>query len=398
MNAPSLAPVFDGDLFTDDVLAHPYDTYTQLRELGPVVWLAAHETFAVTRYREARTVLGSPDIFCSGQGVALNDACNQQTAGRSLIATDGELHGQLRKILAHNITPRAIRHLEVQVQTQADALISELVARQCFDAVEDLAKPLPLSIVPDLVGWPADGRAHLLQWAGATFNFLGPMNERALESVPDVVAMQAFAAEMAAGGRLTPGSVGAGVVDAAVNGELEPERVAALIVGYLAPSLDTTISGLGSAMWLLATHPEQWEMLRRRPELVPTAFSEVLRLESPIRVFSRAVTAPALLGDVTLAEGARVAVLYGAANRDPLQFADPGSFAVDRANAGEHLGFGYGVHGCAGQGLARLESHALLTAMIKSIARIELAGPAVRATNNLINGWAQLPVRVVAAG
>ena len=199
-------------------------------------------------------------------------------------------------------------------------------------------------------------------------------------------------------GRLTPGSVGAGVVDAAVNGELEPERVAALIVGYLAPSLDTTISGLGSAMWLLATHPEQWEMLRRRPELVPTAFSEVLRLESPIRVFSRAVTAPALLGDVTLAEGARVAVLYGAANRDPLQFADPGSFAVDRANAGEHLGFGYGVHGCAGQGLARLESHALLTAMIKSIARIELAGPAVRATNNLINGWAQLPVRVVAAG
>jgi cytochrome P450 len=125
----SPAPVFDGDLFTDDVLADPYASYATLRELGPVVWLAAHDTFAVTRYGEARAVLTGPDLFCSGQGVALNDACNQQTAGRSLIATDGERHSHLRKILAHNITPRAIRHLEAQIQTQADALIADLVAR-----------------------------------------------------------------------------------------------------------------------------------------------------------------------------------------------------------------------------------------------------------------------------
>ena len=194
----SMAPAFDRDLFTDDVLADPYATYAMLRELGPVVWLAAHDTFVVTRYREARTVLASPDLFCSGQGVALNDPCDQQTAGRSLIATDGDLHSHLRKILAHNITPRAIRHLETQIQTQADALISDLVARGSFDAVEDLARSLPLSIVPDLVGWPADGRDHLLRWAGATFNFLGPMNDRAFNAVPDVVAMLAFAAEMAA--------------------------------------------------------------------------------------------------------------------------------------------------------------------------------------------------------
>jgi cytochrome P450 len=393
----SAAPAFDGDLFTDDVLADPYDTYAALRELGPVVWLAAHDTYAVTRYREARTVLGAPELFCSGQGVALNDPCNQQTAGRSLIATDGERHGHLRKVLARNITPRAIRHLEAQIQTQADALVSDLVARQRFDAVEDLAKSLPLSIVPDLVGWPADGRDHLLQWAGATFNFLGPLNDRALQAVPDVVAMQAFAAEMAAGGRLMPGSVGAGVVETAERGELEPDQVAALIVGYLAPSLDTTISAMGSAVWLAATHPEQWELLRRQPELIPNAFNEVVRLESPIRIFSRVTTGPTSLGGVALAEETRIAVLYGSANRDPLQFPDPDTFAIDRANAGEHVGFGHGVHSCAGQGLARMETHALLAAMAASVARIELAGPAVRATNNLINGWQRLPVRVVPA-
>jgi cytochrome P450 len=390
----SPAPVFDGDLFTDDVLADPYASYATLRELGPVVWLAAHDTFAVTRYGEARAVLTGPDLFCSGQGVALNDACNQQTAGRSLIATDGERHSHLRKILAHNITPRAIRHLEAQIQTQADALIADLVARRSFDAVEDLAKSLPLSIVPDLVGWPADGREHLLRWAGATFNFLGPLNDRALDAVPDVVAMMAFAAEMAAGGRLLPGSVGAGVVDAVANGELEADQVAALIVGYLAPSLDTTISAMGSAIWLAATHPEQWELLRRQPELIPNAFNEVVRLESPIRIFSRVTTSPTSLGGTALAEGARIAVLYGSANRDPLQFPDPDSFRIDRANAREHLGFGLGVHSCAGQGLARMETHALLSAMTRAVARIEVAGPAVRATNNLINGWERLPVRV----
>ena len=389
------APAFDGDIFADAVLADPYDAYATLRDLGPVVWLAAHDTFAVTRYREARTVLGSPELFCSGQGVALNDPCNQQTAGRSLIATDGEWHGHLRKILAHNITPRAIRHLEDQIKTQADALITGLVARRSFDAVEDLARALPLSIVPDLVGWPADGRDHLLQWASAIFNFLGPLNDRALASVPDVVAMQAFAAEMAAGGRLMPGSVGAGVVDAAAHGQLPPDQVAALIVGYLAPSLDTTISAMGSAMWLAATHQEQWELLRARPELIPNAFNEVVRLESPIRIFSRVTTGPTDLGGVPLAEGTRVAVLYGCANRDPRQFPDPDAFAIDRGNAGEHLGFGHGVHSCAGQGLARMETHALLEAMTKTVARIELAGPAVRAANNLINGWDRLPVTVL---
>jgi cytochrome P450 len=274
-------------------------------------------------------------------------------------------------------------------------LVSRLVAGRDFDAVEDLAKSLPLSIVPDLVGWPADGREHLLRWAGATFNFLGPLNDRALDSVPDVVAMQAFAATMAAGGRLMPGSVGAGVVDAAANGELEPDRVAALIVGYLAPSLDTTISAMGSALWLAATHPGQWDLLRRRPELIPNAFNEVVRMESPIRIFSRVATGPTSLGGIALDQGTRIAVLYGAANRDLLQFPDPDSFTIDRVNAGEQLGFGHGVHSCAGQGLARMETHALLAAMTKAVTRVELAGPAVRASNNLINGWARLPVTVV---
>jgi cytochrome P450 len=275
--------------------------------------------------------------------------------------------------------------------------VATLVTRGSFDAVTDLATALPLTVVPDLVGWPADARGHLLEWASATFDLLGPLNERARCAAPLSQAMMAFADETAATGNLLPGSIGAGVIEAARRGELEPERVAPLIVGYLAPSLDTTISAIGSAVWLLARNPDQWAALRADPALVPNAFNETLRLESPLRAFSRVTTAAVRAGGVDIPAGARVVVLYAAANRDERQFPRPDDFDITRDNAGEQLGFGWGVHSCAGQGLARMEAHALLTALAEQADRIDLTGPAPAALNNLINARASVPVAVTPA-
>lgn len=391
------APTYSHDLWTDEVLVDPYPHYRALRDLGPVVWLEAHDVYALPRFEEARAALHSASTYCSGRGVAFNDAANQM-AGRSLIMTDGELHTHLRKVLAQNLTPRAIRHMQDAVDTQADAVVESVVAKGSFDAVPDLAHALPTRVVPDLVGWPLDGRDHLVEWAGATFDLLGPMNDRALAAVPGVQAMQQFAAQIAAEGNLLPGSVGAGVIDAARRGELEPERVPPLIVGYLAPSLDTTISAIGSAVWLLAHHPDQWAALRADPSRIPNAFDEVLRLESPIRAFTRVATEEVNIGGVNIPEGARLAIMYGSANRDERRFEEPDRFDVTRKNSCDQIGFGYGVHGCAGQGLARMEVHALLAAMTRRIETIELAGPPTKGLNNLINFIAHLPVRVTPAG
>ena len=170
--------------------------------------------------------------------------------------------------------------------------------------------------------------------------------------------------------------------------------MAPLIVGYLAPSLDTTISAIGSAVWLLARYPAQWAALRSHPALVPNVFNETLRLESPLRAFSRVTTVTARAGDVDIPAGARVVVLYASANRDKRHFPHPDEFDITRPNAGEHLGFGWGVHGCAGQGLARMEAHALLTALAEQIDRIDLTAPATAVLNNLINARASVPVTV----
>lgn len=391
------APSYPHDLFTDDALLASHEHYRAMRALGPVVWAEAHDMFVLPRYAEVRSALSDAETFCSGQGAGLNPVINGLMAGKNLLATDGELHGKLRKILAQDLTPRRLKHVEEHVDTQAAALVDQVVNKRDIDAVSDLARALPLAIVPDLIGWPEDGRAHLLTWAGATFDLLGPLNDRATCAAPVAQEMFAFAAKTAAEGLLLPGSVGAGLLAAAARGEIEPDRAGALVVGYLAPSLDTTISALGAAFWLFSQHPDQWQLLREDHSLIPNAFNEIVRLSSPIRTFSRVTTSEVLIGEVIVPEGARLMVHFASANRDERQFTHPDDFDVRRDNAAHHLGFGHGVHGCAGQGLARMEAHALLTALAQRVERWELH-EATPALNNLISAWGSLSMTLHASG
>ncbi|HWD05910.1 MAG TPA: cytochrome P450 [Amycolatopsis sp.] len=385
-------PSYPHDIWTDEVLLDPHPHYRELRELGPVVWLEAHQMYAVSRYAEARAVLGDGDTFCSGQGVGLNDVINGIGAGTTLMS-DGKLHEHLRSVIGPGLTPRALRSMRDTVQRLATELVGRLVEQGSFDAVADLARALPLTVVPDLVGWPAGGREHLLDWASATFDLLGPLNSRAERAIPKAQEMMEFAARTAADGGIQPGGLGAAILDAARRGELEPPQVPPLIIDYLAPSLDTTISAISSAIWLLATHPDQWAALKADPTMIPNAFNETVRLESPIRAFSRVATTDTELAGYAVPAGARLIVIYASANRDERVFDRPDDFDVSRANAAAQLGFGFGTHGCAGQGLARLEGRAVLQALTDQVQTIELGQP-VRALNNVISAWDSLPVTV----
>ncbi len=385
-------PSYPHDIFTDEVLLNPHGHYRALRELGPIVWLEAHQMHVLPRYAEVRAALADPQTFCSGRGVGFNDVINAIGAGGTLMS-DGQEHDQQRNIIGKGLTPRAVRSMQADVQRLAQQRVAELVQQGSFDAVAELARALPLSVVPDLVGWPAGGREHLLEWAGATFDMLGPLNSRAQQAGPKVQEMVEFAVTTATECKFMPGSLGAAMLDAAQRGELEPARVPLLVLDYIGPSLDTTISAIGSAVQLLATHPEQWDKLKADSALVANVFNETVRLESPIRAFSRVVTSDTAIGGYDIAADARLILLYASANRDERQFERPDDFDVTRTNAAEHLGFGYGTHGCAGQGLARLEAQAVLQALVTQVDKIELGEP-IRGLNNLISSWASLPVTV----
>ncbi len=384
----------DVDLFSDEALTEPYEHYRILRDLSPVVWLERHEVFAVPRYAEVRDVLDRPEEFCSGRGVGLNAFINDAGRGTTLMS-DGDAHDRQREVIGRPLTPRALAGLRSQAQALADELVDRLVARGSCDAVTDLAEVIPVTWVPDLLGWPEEGRDRLLDWAAANFDGLGPLNARAEASGPRLLEMLSYARQVARRDDLPAASMAAGVLAAATNGDVAPEQCPMLLIDYLAPSLDTTISALGNAIWLFGTQPEQWDRLRREPDRVKNAFNEVVRFESPINCFTRVATIGADVGGVEVPAGSRVMVMYASANRDERRWERADEFDITRDSAGQ-LGFGHGPHACAGMGLARLEGAAVLSALVERVERFELGEP-VRRLNNLIRSFGSLPVTLHAA-
>ncbi|MFI8529703.1 cytochrome P450 [Streptomyces aquilus] len=387
-------PVYHPDLYSASAIRDTYPHYAALRHLGPVVWLSKHKVYALPRYAECKQVLLDDTTFVSSGGVALNPVANRVGQGTTLFS-DGDDHARRRSLLAHRLTPRALRTMKDMVDQQAVAVVEAAVARRTVDAVE-VATALPMSVVPDLVGWPRQGREHLLRWAGATFDALGPLNCQAVRTLPASVGMMRYARGVVRDRSVLDSSLGHDLLRAADDGRIMPAECATMMIDYLAPSLDTTISAISSALHLFATHPEQWRLLKADPDLVSNAVNEVVRYESPIRGFSRTTAHDTDVAGIPLPKGSRVLVLYGSANRDPLEWDDPDTFDI-RRDAARQLGFGQGTHGCAGQGLARMETSAILRALAEKVDRIEPAGTPEWALNNVIHRLERLPLELIPA-
>lgn len=381
------------NLYSTSAIVEPYPHYSRLRELGPVVWLPRQRVYALPRYTECKAVLRDDETFISGSGVALNPLINRLSRGTTLNSDDHE-HDWRRKLVAHRMLPRALRAISDGVDDQAAAVVDAALRKGAVDGVSDLAMALPMAVVPDLVGWPRERRDHLLLWGGATFDALGPFNRHALRAVPSTLAMLRFARRVIRQRAVLEGSLGHDVLLAADDGKLSYADCSPLMIDYLAPSLDTTISAISNALYLFATHPEQWQLLRDDPTLVPNVINEVVRFESPLRAFSRKVRRTTQIGSITLPQGSRVLVLYASANRDEREWDAPDTFDI-RRDATRQLGFGQGAHACAGQGLARLELTAMLSALLARVERIELTGAPTWAINNIIRRHERLPVTLI---
>ena len=386
-------PVYRPDIYRNAAIVDPYPHYARLRELGPVVWLPRQRVYALPRYAESKAVLRDDKTFLSGHGVALNPLANRLSNGTTL-NSDGAEHDQRRKLVAHRLLPRALRAISDGVDAQAASVVDAALERGEVDGVADVASALPLAVVPDLVGWPRDQRGDLLAWGGATFDILGPLNGQALKALPGSVQMLRFAHRVVRRRTMLAGSLGHDVLVAADEGKVSRQECAALMIDYIAPSLDTTISAISNALHLFATHPEQWQALRNDPTLIPNAVNEVLRYESPLRAFARLTRHRTELGGTAIPAGARVLVMYASANRDELEWQRPDVFDISR-EATRQLGFGHGTHACAGQGLARLETHAMLSALAERVDRIELTGTPTWAINNIIRRHEHLPLKLI---
>jgi cytochrome P450 len=387
MTRPTLAT----DLYTDAAIVDPYPIYRTIRDLGPAVWLSAHDAWAIGRFDDVRAALRADETLVSGHGVALNDQMNVPDS-RITLTSDGDVHRQLRGVLMKPMMPSALRAVQGEIEALADALVMDLIERDAFDGIADFARHLPVAVVSHLVGLPEDGRQRMLEWAKATFDALGPMNARGQAAIPLLMEMLGYAMSVDRA-TLKPSGWAALLFAAADEGKIAPTDVASMLIDYIAPSLDTTILGLGHLLFQLGRHPEQWAMLRADPALVPRAIDEALRLEAPVRAFTRWAVAdydvggPELAAETstTIPAGSRVLVLFASGNRDERRFPDPDRFDVTR-DARDHLGFGHGVHRCAGSHVAQLEMQSLLRAMVVRVHTIEVGPPEI-GLNNVLYGY-----------
>ncbi|GAA4288868.1 cytochrome P450 [Georgenia daeguensis] len=377
----------DIDLFSDEVLADPYPYFAQLREQASVVRLEKNGAWALTRYDQIRDALANWEVFSSNT-VAFNDAMNDALRGTSL-TTDPPEHTALRAALTENLTPRALRGMKAEIDAKADAMVARLVEQGSFDAIDDLARALPLQVVADLIGVQDDVRAKILKWGEAAFNVLGPMNQRTVESFPIAGELFEWSLQVKASD-LAEGSMGRAIFDAGERGDIPRESCGHIIHQYVAAGMDSTIAAIGNAIRQLATHPDQFDLVRADPSLIPSAFNEVLRYESPVHAFARLVKQDVVVDGQLIPAGDRIAILYGSGNRDHRHYEDPDTFDV-RRNPIDHLSFGYGVHGCAGQGLARLEAYGVIGALARRVRRITV-GDGERHMNNMMMALDKLPV------
>jgi cytochrome P450 len=360
--------------------------------MGPTVWLEKYEMFALTRYDVVVKALRDWEAFPSSFGVMMNEDMNQLLRGNTL-CSDGDAHNRLRRVVIRPLTPVALKSLKDEVEREAEAVVDRLCDRGRFCATGELATYLPVTIVSNAIGLPEEGRERMMEWSIGIFNCVGPMNERARNAMPVVSEMMQYARTHAVLGKLKPGSWAEAIHHAAAAGEVPSEAVPVMMIDYMGPSLDTTIFGISSGVWLFANYPDQWDLVRNDPSLIPAAIDEILRMEAPIQDFSRYVARDYDMDGVSLPEGSRAIIFYGAANRDPRQFPHPDRFDVRRDNAGRHMAFGAGPHMCLGMNLAKLEMQALFTALARKVTRFHIEAEE-RALHNILRGFSKLIVTV----
>lgn len=388
-------PILDLDPFGEDFLADPYAYHAQLRDAGPVVYLSAHGIYGMARFEEVQAALKDWQSFCSARGAGLTDFARDKPWRKPslLIESDPPIHDRIRKIVGQVMSLAALKAYRPIWSAKAEALVDTLVARGSFDAVIDLAETFPLMVFPELVGMQPGAEQHLLPYAALGFNAFGPRNRLLEQAERDAVDAIQWVTESCRRDKLRPGGWGAQIYEAVDRGDCSEEEAALLVRSFLSAGVDTTVNGLGNMLYAFATHPGEWAKLRAEPGLIKRAFDESLRWDSTVQTFFRTTNHDVEIAGKLIPADSKVVLFLASANRDPRRWDDPGLFNISRASGG-HVGFGFGIHQCLGQMLARYEAEVVLEAMLPRIAEFRFDGPVVRRLNNTLHAFQSMPVTI----
>jgi len=402
----------------------PYPHYRVLRDLAPVHWAPRTRGWCVARNEDVLFVLKNPEIFSSR--AMFTFLMNQGHAGRpplswkmlrflarfvwrtrlnplefatarNLIAEDGERHAAMRRIVNRAFTPQRIGAWEDRVRELVAASIAKLRTEGSFDVVADLAIPVPVGIISEMLGVEPSRRADFKRWSDAIIeNTSGagrddPFNPRMVDTIIELIS---YLRQVSEERKRKPADDMVSLIVAEQQGDvaLSIREVIQFVMLLLVAGNETTTNLIGNAVSALLDHPDQLERVAAEPALVPRLVEETLRWDAPVQVLFRTTTREVELAGTTIPAGAYVVPLLGSANRDERAYEDPDRFDVTRAPQ-PHLAFGFGEHFCLGAALARLEARAALEALVPALPDLVRRGPTELVDSFLVRGPKRLELR-----
>jgi cytochrome P450 len=360
-------------------LEDPYSTLNRLRESAPVFYHEGRERWFVTRHEDVRACLRDKRMGRNFRHVMTPEEIGVppldprwqafwQTERWSLLWLEPPDHTRIRKLVAAAFTPRSVETLREPARELAEELLEPLAEAGEMELLCDYAQPYSIAVICRMLGVPLDRHRDLLDWSHRMvkmYEFDVP-DEAAVAANRAAGEFQDYVRALIAERRAHPrDDMVSALVEARADGErLSDEEIVSTVIVLLNAGHEASVNTLGNGMLAFARHPEQWRRVLDGTVPAAAAGEELIRYDPPLQLFERWVlTDDFSVGDVAIPRGEKVAMLFGAANRDPRAFERPDEFDVGRENAAQHIGFGGGIHVCIGAPLARVEVEASLDAL-----------------------------------
>jgi len=388
--------------FLPEVRENPYPYYTYLRQHDPVHQVKNMGYWVITRYDDVFSALRSPQVFSSSIFMmALMGELSPFLADVPLmIGSDPPNHTRLRKLVNRAFTPRRIASLEVHLREMVHSLLDQAVAEGEFDLTRDLAIPVPVMAIAELLGVPPERYRDFRHWTACVIqgtnggNAMSPEMRAEIRQSTD--ALHAYFQAAIAGYRQQPGD---NLISDLVRAEeenqvLTADEVLNMALLVMFGGSETTTNLIGNMTLALLDNPEQLAAVRANPALIPQVVEEAVRYDAPVQGLFRQTTQDVELSDTKIPAGSVVQVMFGSASRDERKFADPDRFDVLR-NSDGHVSFGFGIHFCLGAQLARLEAKVALEGLLQRFSRISHTDAQITRVESIaLRGPKSLPLMV----
>ncbi len=370
-----------------EVRANPYPFYAQLRSQDPVHWDEELGFWVLTRYADIASVYHDPR-FSRAQGLRRGyerlPESEQVIAepvyhsfSKTMFYSDPPYHTRLRGLVNSAFTPAAVEQMRPYVERTVDNLLDAVQANGQMDVIHDFAYPLPIMVIAQMLGLPAEERVRFKKWSDDLFAILGSvphapeLMERAAHSLNELTS---YVTELSEARRKHPGEdLLTALVEATEEGQhlSQAELVANMII-LLSAGHETTSNLIGNGLLALLQNPDQMQKLRAQPDWIASAVEEMMRYDNPVQISYRSAAEDVEIGGKCIHKGQLVNSILAAGNRDPEHYSEPDRFDITR-DEGKHLGLGLGIHFCLGAPLLRLEAQVAFTSILHRFLELRLA-------------------------